>query len=270
MTRPDVGIESLDILEIDEGVTLVVDEVDEKTGDLVNVTIFETEGSERVRIISARRGWFVQSGGSGSHISLRLANGVLNDEGGEESGYFGSTVFNTLDLNIPIESRELQQIVKSPRDMSMAELAGNMMDLEIGSKLYNNHIMERHKRIAIPVACVLFVFLGTPFAVTRGRSGRGLGLGIGVVIIFMYYMFLLALEPVGRSGVYHQGSRDIYALPGGISRRSRRRSDQRDRKSLPGAGTTGLSGVSLLPGSFDRQGHHETQLRQKCTTASLG
>jgi lipopolysaccharide export system permease protein len=201
MTRPDVGIESLDILEIEEGVTLAVDEVDDKTGDLVNVTIFETEGAERVRIISAKRGWFVQSGGGGSHISLRLSNGVLNEEGAEETGYFGSTVFNTLDLNIPIESRELQQIVKSPRDMSMAELAGNMMDLEIGSKMYNNHIMERHKRIAIPVACVLFVFLGTPFAVTRGRSGRGLGLGIGVIIIFMYYMFLLALEPVGRSGV---------------------------------------------------------------------
>jgi lipopolysaccharide export system permease protein len=201
ITRPDVGIESLDILEIEEGVTLVVDKVDDKTGDLVNVTIFEVEGEDRVRIISAKRGWFIQSGEGGSHISLRLKNGVLNDEGGEKEGYFGSTIFGTLDLNIPIQNRELQQIVKSPRDMSMAELAGSMVDLEFGSKLYNNHVMERHKRIAIPVACVLFVFLGTPFAVTRGRSGRGLGLGIGVVIIFMYYMFLLALEPMGRSGV---------------------------------------------------------------------
>ena len=201
IARPDVGIESLDILEIEPGITLVVDKVDEKTGDLINVTIFDEEGEEGVRIISANRGWFVQSGESGSHISLRLKNGVLNEEGNMETGYFGSTVFSTLDLNIPLQNRELQQIVKSPRDMSMAELTGNMLDLEFGSKLYNNHVMERHKRIAIPIACVLFVFLGTPFAVTRGRSGRGLGLGIGVVIIFMYYMFLLALEPIGRSGV---------------------------------------------------------------------
>jgi len=92
-------------------------------------------------------------------------------------------------------------MVKSPRDMSMEELAGSMAGLEVGSKSYNIHVMEQHKRIAIPFACILFVFLGTPFAVTKGRSGKGLGLGIGVVIIFMYYVLLLALEPVGRAGV---------------------------------------------------------------------
>lgn len=205
ITRPDVGIENLDILEIEKGVTLVVDRVDNETGDLINVTIFKTEKEGRVRIISARRGRFVQSGESGSHISLRLKNGVLYDQGDGEMGYFGSTAFGTLDLNIPLQNRELQQIVKSHRDMSMQELAENMVGLEIGSKVYNNHVMEQHKRIAIPVACVLFVFLGTPFAVTRGRSGRGLGLGIGVVIIFMYYLLLLAMEPVGRAGVIKPG-----------------------------------------------------------------
>ena len=60
---------------------------------------------------------------------------------------------------------------------------------------------EQPMTIQIHITPTLFVFLGTPFAVTRGRSGRGLGLGIGVVIIFMYYIFLLALEPVGRSGI---------------------------------------------------------------------
>ncbi|GAI50099.1 unnamed protein product, partial [marine sediment metagenome] len=47
---------------------------------------------------------------------------------------------------------------------------------------------------------VLFVFLGTPFAITRGRSGKGLGLGTGVLIIFFYYIFLLTFERVGRYG----------------------------------------------------------------------
>jgi lipopolysaccharide export LptBFGC system permease protein LptF len=61
--------------------------------------------------------------------------------------------------------------------------------------------MELHKRIAIPFACVLFALLGTPFAVTKGRSGKGLGLGVGVLIIFFYYTFLLVLERIGRSGV---------------------------------------------------------------------
>jgi lipopolysaccharide export LptBFGC system permease protein LptF len=75
-----------------------------------------------------------------------------------------------------------------------------MLQEEKNSVGFNTYAVEYHKKIAIPFACVLFVFLGTPFVITRGRSGRGLGLGVGVLIIFLYYIFLLFLERVGRSG----------------------------------------------------------------------
>jgi LPS export ABC transporter permease LptF len=201
IARPDVGIDSLTINKIEEGVTLVVDQVDEKTGDLLNVTIFKTDEGNDIRTISALRGWFLTSGTYGSHITLRLKEGAVYDESEGETSLFSSTVFETLDLNIPIDNREIQTIVKTPRDMNLGELRGNLGDLERGSPAYNDHLMELHKRFAVPFACILFVFLGTPFAVTQGRTGRGLGLGIGVIIIFMYYTLLIVLEPVGRSGV---------------------------------------------------------------------
>jgi len=201
IARPDVGIDSLSINKIEEGVTMVVERVDEKTGDLLGITIFKADEETDTRTISAARGWFVKSGESQTHITLRLEKGAVYDEGGPEDDYFGSTVFSTLDLNIPVQSGDIKQIVKTPRDMSMAELWEHLAELEQGSQTYNTHMMEFHKRIAIPFACILFIFLGTPFAITTGRSGRGLGLGIGVVIIFMYYILLLSLEPMGRSGV---------------------------------------------------------------------
>jgi lipopolysaccharide export system permease protein len=201
IARPDVSIDSLSINEIREGVTMVVDRVDEKTGDLMGVTIFKQEEETETRTISAARGWFVRSGVSQTHITLRLMDGAVYDQEDREGGRFGSTVFSTMDLNIPLQSGDIRQIVKTPRDMNMAELSANVAVLEKGSLSYNTHLMEFHKRIAIPFACILFVFLGTPFAVTTGRSGRGLGLGIGVVIIFVYYALLLTLESVGREGV---------------------------------------------------------------------
>jgi lipopolysaccharide export system permease protein len=203
IARPDVGIDSLSINEIREGVTMVVDQVDEQSGDLVGITIFRREKENETRTISAARGWFLGGGGSQSHVTLRLQNGAVYHRENEEGGFFGSTVFSTLDLNIPVQHGDIRQIVKTPRDMSMAELTASVASLERGSVPYNIHVMEVHKRIAIPFACILFVFLGTPFAVTTGRSGRGLGLGIGVVIIFVYYILLLTLESVGESGVIH-------------------------------------------------------------------
>ena len=113
---------------------------------------------------------------------------------------FSSTRFTGLDLNIRMTSQELLNVAKTPSDMNIAELRRGIGEEETHSRSYNSFLMELNKRIAIPFACVLFALLGTPFAVSKGRSGKGLGLGVGVLIIFFYYTFLLVLERVGRSG----------------------------------------------------------------------
>jgi lipopolysaccharide export system permease protein len=200
IARPDVQFDSLSINQLTGNVTMLVDEVDEKSGDLLNVTLFERNEGENEKTITAKKGWFVSTGEEGSYMILRLQDGTIFDPGPRTGESFDSATFSTLDLNIPIESKEIQNIAKSPRDMSMKELTASMVELERGTRAYNKHVIEYHKKIAIPFACILFVFLGTPFAITRGRTGRGLGLGIGVIIIFLYYLLLLSLERIGKSG----------------------------------------------------------------------
>jgi lipopolysaccharide export system permease protein len=201
IARPDIQINDLSINKINDSVTLIVEQVDDKTGDLMDVTIFERREGEAESTITARRGEFITSGVSSSYLILKLTDGAIQEPAEKPVESFDSTVFKTLRLNIPVASKELQQVVKSARDMSLQELKVHMAELEKGSRPYNTFLMEFHKKIAIPFACLLFVLLGTPFAITRGRSGRGLGLGIGVLIIFFYYIFLLSLERVGKTGV---------------------------------------------------------------------
>jgi lipopolysaccharide export system permease protein len=213
IARPDIQVDNLSVNSIADGVTLVVDRVDDDTGNLVNVTIFERGEDGTEKTITAEGGQFLSSGFTASHFTLLLKNGVILDPGekkGEEQSapQFASTVFDNMEFNIPLSRRDFKNIVKSPRDMSMRELRDRMRTLSAEhtegssqSAEYNRHVMEYHKKIAIPAVCVLFVFLGTPFAITRGRSGRGLGLGIGVVIIFFYYILLLSLDRVGQRGI---------------------------------------------------------------------
>jgi len=201
IARPDIQIDDLSINKINDSITLIVDQVDDKTGDLMDVTIFERKEGEAESTITARRGEFITSGVSSSYLILKLTNGAIHEPEDRTDELFDSTVFETLRLNIPVASKQLQQVVKSARDMSLQELKLTMSDLKKGSRPYNSFLMEYHKKIAIPSACLLFVLLGTPFAITRGRSGRGLGLGVGVLIIFFYYIFLLTLERVGKTGV---------------------------------------------------------------------
>jgi LPS export ABC transporter permease LptF len=200
IARPDVQIEVHSINEISANYTLLVDIVDEKTGDLLDVTIFESKADKYVKTITARKGWFLSGGDSEDYITLRLFDGTIADPEDRTGKQFNSTLFEQLDLNIPLEREELKNIVKKPHDMSMKELREGMSQEKKGTRLHNVYLLEYNKKIAIPFACVLFVFLGTPFAVTRGRSGKGLGLGIGVLIIFLYYLALLTLERRGASG----------------------------------------------------------------------
>ena len=198
--RPDVQIDVHSINRITGNVLLLVDEVDEKTGDLKNVTIFESKEGEYTKTITAKRGWFLSSARSKPYITLRLEDGTLIDPKDRTEDKFDSTLFETMDLNIFLSAREMKNIVKTPRDMNLKELRAQMQQEKKGTVMYNTYVVEYHKKIAIPFACVLFVFLGTPFVITRGRSGKGLGLGVGVLIIFLYYIFLLFLERIGKSG----------------------------------------------------------------------
>jgi lipopolysaccharide export LptBFGC system permease protein LptF len=134
------------------------------------------------------------------YLTLRLFDGTVLDTGERDEEGFSSTRFAELDMNLRTASNELLNVAKTPSDMNIAELRASLGGQEKDSRSRNSIVMELNKRIAIPFACVLFALLGTPFAVTRGRSGKGLGLGVGVLIIFFYYALLITLERVGRSG----------------------------------------------------------------------
>jgi LPS export ABC transporter permease LptF len=205
IARPDVQIDAHSINEITSEYTMIVEKIDEKTGDLTNITIFETRQGKQIKTITAERGWFLTRDTSTQFITLRLADGAIIDPKDDTGEEFENTLFGTLDLFIPFDNKELKNIVKTPRDMNFRELRENILALEKGTKQHNTYVIEFHKKVAIPFACVLFVFLGTPFAITRGRSGRGLGLGIGILIIFLYYLLLITLERMGKNGAIPPG-----------------------------------------------------------------
>ena len=202
IARPTIQINIHSINKISGDVTLLVEDVDDKTGDLINITLFQKEKGSYVRTITSKKGYFLPHDISEKYLTLRLINGnILDPSENRDSKIFDISKFKAMDLFIPIIRSEMKNIAKSPRDMSIKELRERISKMKKGSVSYNIYTVELHKKIAVPFACILFVFLGTPFAIGRGRKGKGLGLGIGVLIIFLYYIFLLSLERIGKSGI---------------------------------------------------------------------
>jgi lipopolysaccharide export system permease protein len=64
----------------------------------------------------------------------------------------------------------------------------------------NRYMVEVHKKFAIPGACLVFVLLGIPLAVTTGRSGRGASVSAALAIYLIYYLFLIGGEKLSDKG----------------------------------------------------------------------
>ena len=64
----------------------------------------------------------------------------------------------------------------------------------------NTFEVEFHKKFAIPAACLVFVLLGLPMAVTTARTGKGVSLTLALARYLVYYLFLVGGEKLADRG----------------------------------------------------------------------
>ncbi|MBT4291817.1 LptF/LptG family permease, partial [bacterium] len=67
----------------------------------------------------------------------------------------------------------------------------------------NRFMVEFHKKFAIPVACLVFVLLGLPMAISTARSGKGVSLSLAIGLFLVYYLFLVGGEKMADRGMMH-------------------------------------------------------------------
>jgi lipopolysaccharide export system permease protein len=65
----------------------------------------------------------------------------------------------------------------------------------------NKFMVEFHKKLAIPVACLVFALLGVPMAVTTSRSGRGVSVSLAMAVYLVYYLCLVGGEKLSDRGL---------------------------------------------------------------------
>ncbi len=64
----------------------------------------------------------------------------------------------------------------------------------------NRFMVEFHKKLSIPFACVVFALLGVPMAVTTSRNGKGISVSLALAVYLIYYLFLVGGEKFADRG----------------------------------------------------------------------
>jgi len=63
--------------------------------------------------------------------------------------------------------------------------------------------IEIHKRIAIPVACLLFFYVSFPLGLFSKRSGKGMSFSLALFVFFFYYFLLMLGLSKSYDGAWH-------------------------------------------------------------------
>jgi len=186
-----------------DGLILYVERIDRKTQGLEGVFLVDSRTPKQQRIIIAQKGQF-RSDPSTLRLTLLLDQGTIQIlSGGEASGQYRYLSFSDYTLTIDF-GRNLPDPIQrtlGDQELSLAGLLQRAAELKAQGRNYHPPIVEFHKKLAIPICCLLFTLVGVPLGSRFRKGGRGISLAISTACALGYYLFIVGGEALGDRGL---------------------------------------------------------------------
>jgi lipopolysaccharide export system permease protein len=168
-----------------------------------SVFIFEKNREEKkIKVIYSEQGRWLNNGLNSPLITLKLHRGRSLEVGITNFDDMQSVRFEEIDMNIAntVQSAGIEE--PSLREKDLITVFRMIQErLKKKSDISTELYIEFHKKMSIPFACLVFVFLGMPLGISFSRSGGGISFGSALLIIFIYYALLTLGETLGNKKV---------------------------------------------------------------------
>jgi lipopolysaccharide export system permease protein len=73
--------------------------------------------------------------------------------------------------------------------------------IEANKKSINRFWVEIHKKYSLPVACIVFIFIGAPLGTMIRKGGFGIAGGVSLFFFLIYWAFLIGGEKFADRGL---------------------------------------------------------------------
>lgn len=184
-----------------EGLTVYVHKIDPGTGALQGVFIVDGREPKEHRVIIAKEGRLF-SDPEQFRIFLKLQDGSTHISPADSPGRYRVLSFSAYDLRL-----DMGRVLADPMDrqlgeqeLTIRELRERAAKLLVEGRNFRPPLVEMHKKIAIPVACLLFGLVGPPLGIRIRRGGRAASLVISIGFALGYYVLIVAGEGLGTRG----------------------------------------------------------------------
>jgi len=200
-TRASAGIKPQVFNDDFPGLVIYAETIDATSDRLTHVLISdERDGQERNTIV-AKQGNMISDPATKS-VTLRLRDGFIHTTDAR-AGTEYQTDFESYDVNLDLRqmfagSRERE---RDPKEMTVGQLRRAIAAKRADGRSFVPELIEYHRKLAIPFACIVFGLVAVPLGVQPVRAARARGFAISLGMIFAYYVILSFGQALAEQGV---------------------------------------------------------------------
>lgn len=185
-----------------KGLGIYVDEIDQKSGMIKGVVIFDQRKGERQYTITARKGLIVPDQKEGNLFFLLRQGTIHGYEPGSDS--YQLTDFKEYKINLDLDALLGSGAKKKKprnRSLTLGELRQKIQVLESQGKDASKVRNSLYKRISMSFSCLVFALIGIPLALVPARtSGRFRGFVFALLLLLFYYILSSFGQAIGEKG----------------------------------------------------------------------
>jgi LPS export ABC transporter permease LptF/LPS export ABC transporter permease LptG len=153
-------------------------------------------GDLRVSSITTAKNAAVFSGAQSNQIEIQLGAGSTHQYDPSQPNRYNVTTFGQTNIPIDLSSSPVNRPGPAMTDAEKFLPAL----LSVRGPAWRDAHLELQRRIAFPVACLVFALLGVPVGVRPRRGGRAAGMILTLVLIGGYYFIFVTGDHFARQG----------------------------------------------------------------------
>jgi LPS export ABC transporter permease LptF len=180
------------------GLIVYVEHIDENNGQLEGVLLADNRTPEATTIFASEAE--ILPDFPGMRVIVKMRNGSLLRREGEQS--FQQASFErysfVIEVGNPWDGAELSR--KRVREMTLGEIWQQVQMIKASGGSHLRALVEWHKRVALPISCLVLVFVGAAVGGLNRRTGRFGGFAISAGSLLLYYILVTAGSSLAETG----------------------------------------------------------------------
>ena len=183
-----------------DGLVFFINKISPDGNRMQEIFITDERSPKLTSTIMAEEG-FVLNQPEEKQIIFRLLRGTIIRVD-ETMSEVQTINFRSYDFRVNMESLGIggEVFQKGARHLDIFELKNNLRSVKRGTRDYNYLLLEYHKRLSLPFACLVMGFLAAPLGVQTGAASRFRGVVMGLVLFLLYYVCMSAGSALGEDG----------------------------------------------------------------------